>query len=206
MPRELVDERLLVAGRAVEHVRSHRDHDLVVRAAHRGRLRPVAIGRPIGERLGCTCSTSNSARPRGRGGRDRNRRRRPRARILEAAPSSPPSASCHAVPRGRAALSHRRSRTLARHDGRLEFLGRLDHQVKIRGFRVELGEIQTILARSAGCRRGRWSWRANARTATPVSSRTGPGTRAARTWSTPHAATFPPSWCRRCTCRSIRFR
>ncbi len=30
-------------------------------------------------------------------------------------------------------------------DGRMEWLGRLDHQVKIRGFRVELGEIQTIL-------------------------------------------------------------
>src|SRR6185503_18718010 len=31
-------------------------------------------------------------------------------------------------------------------DGRLEFLGRLDHQVKIRGFRIETGEIkQTLL-------------------------------------------------------------
>jgi amino acid adenylation domain-containing protein/non-ribosomal peptide synthase protein (TIGR01720 family) len=32
-----------------------------------------------------------------------------------------------------------------RHDGQLEFLGRLDHQVKIRGFRIELGEIETTL-------------------------------------------------------------
>jgi L-glutamate---[L-glutamyl-carrier protein] ligase len=32
-----------------------------------------------------------------------------------------------------------------RHDGTLEFLGRLDHQVKIRGFRVELGEIEAAL-------------------------------------------------------------
>jgi acyl-coenzyme A synthetase/AMP-(fatty) acid ligase len=31
-------------------------------------------------------------------------------------------------------------------DGRIEFLGRLDHQVKIRGFRIELGEIETVLA------------------------------------------------------------
>ncbi|WP_158553978.1 non-ribosomal peptide synthetase [Micromonospora deserti] len=32
-------------------------------------------------------------------------------------------------------------------DGRLEFLGRLDHQVKIRGFRIELGEVEQVLAR-----------------------------------------------------------
>src|SRR5207302_10939362 len=31
-------------------------------------------------------------------------------------------------------------------DGRIEYLGRLDHQVKIRGFRIELGEVETALA------------------------------------------------------------
>jgi amino acid adenylation domain-containing protein len=36
-------------------------------------------------------------------------------------------------------------RALYHRDGRIEFLGRIDHQVKIRGFRVELGEIEATL-------------------------------------------------------------
>ena len=45
-----------------------------------------------------------------------------------------------------------RARYLA--SGDIEFLGRGDDQIKIRGFRVELGEIETLLAKHPGVRQG----------------------------------------------------
>ncbi|WP_459206817.1 amino acid adenylation domain-containing protein [Pseudomonas sp. MLB6B] len=40
----------------------------------------------------------------------------------------------------------------ARHDGVIEYAGRIDHQVKIRGFRIELGEIEARLHVQPGVR------------------------------------------------------
>jgi amino acid adenylation domain-containing protein len=50
-----------------------------------------------------------------------------------------------------------------RSDGKIEFLGRLDHQVKIRGFRIELGEIEAAFSGYPGIRESVVAVRENAR-------------------------------------------
>jgi acyl carrier protein len=40
-----------------------------------------------------------------------------------------------------------------RREGKLEYLGRVDHQVKVRGYRIELGEIETVLESHEGVER-----------------------------------------------------
>jgi amino acid adenylation domain-containing protein len=37
-----------------------------------------------------------------------------------------------------------------RSDGKINYLGRMDHQVKIRGYRIEIGEVESVLSRCPG--------------------------------------------------------
>jgi hypothetical protein len=39
-------------------------------------------------------------------------------------------------------------------DGKIDFLGRVDHQIKLRGFRIELGEIEAVLEAQDGVVQG----------------------------------------------------
>ncbi len=97
------------------------------------RLKPVPIGTP-GELL------------IGGAGLSRGYRGRPDLAAEKFIPH--PFAGLHGQPGARLY----RTGDLARHlpDGRVEFLGRLDHQVKVRGFRIELGDIEAALGEHPG--------------------------------------------------------
>ena len=100
-------------------------------------------------------------RPAGAGrraGRTAYRRRRRCARLSEPARADPGTVRCRSIQRRSRGTACTKPATVfvSLPDGRLEFLGRLDHQVKIRGYRIELGEIEAVLqaaSRRAGCRR-----------------------------------------------------
>ncbi|MCE2597006.1 amino acid adenylation domain-containing protein [Motilimonas cestriensis] len=49
----------------------------------------------------------------------------------------------------RVRLYHTGDKARVRHNGEVEFMGRLDQQVKLRGYRIELGEIESQLAQVA---------------------------------------------------------
>ncbi|MDX1473349.1 MAG: amino acid adenylation domain-containing protein, partial [Reinekea sp.] len=49
------------------------------------------------------------------------------------------------LPPGKGKLYRTGDKVRFRHDGQLDYLGRMDQQVKVRGYRIELGEIETLL-------------------------------------------------------------
>ena len=142
----------------MEHVRPDRDHDLVdLRAREHGRARRCTIGRPIANTSLYILDAQLEPVPvgvagelwiggdglaRGYRGRDELTAERFVARPV---PARRPA---------HASTAPATSRAIGR-DGKVEFLGRIDHQVKVRGFRIELGEIETVLANHPGRRQRR---------------------------------------------------
>ena len=179
--------------RALEHVRSDRDHASGRRAADRAGTQRISIGKPIAEPRS-TSSTSNGARPLGCGRRALHRRRR----VWRADIGDRPDLTAERFvqnPSGPAGDRIYRTGDLGRMaaDGAFECLGRLDHQVKIRGYRIELGEIESVLrgvkdaARGAGGRRG-------CRKAIPSWRPTGSARPSAMRWWRRPVARFPLTW------------
>ena len=148
LPPDLAAALVPRVARAVEPLRSDRDHDLVRAQAHPRRARRSGIGEPIANtQLYVLDPDSLGVQPlevagelfiggaglaRGYRGRPGADRRAVRARSVRGGA-------------GRADVSHRRSRAAARPTASSSSSVALDHQVKLRGFRIELGEIEAVL-------------------------------------------------------------
>ncbi|HLE84733.1 MAG TPA: amino acid adenylation domain-containing protein, partial [Thermoanaerobaculia bacterium] len=120
-----------------------------------GRPEEPAIGRPVAGTLALLLDRELQAVPAGvpgelllaGAGLARGYLGRP-ARTAESFVPDPLAGRPGHAPGGRAYRTGDLARALP--DGRLAFLGRIDHQVKLRGFRIELGEIETALAAHPG--------------------------------------------------------
>ncbi|HEX6201344.1 MAG TPA: amino acid adenylation domain-containing protein, partial [Thermoanaerobaculia bacterium] len=148
-----------LAASGAELVNSYGPTETTVTAAwHRVRPEdaygPVPLGRPVGSLRAYALDVTLGPVPAGAAG--------------ELALAGPTLATCYRGRPGRTAerfvpdpfggeaggrLYRTGDRVRLRPDGRLAFLGRLDHQVKIRGGRVEPGEVEALLAAQPGVER-----------------------------------------------------